>query len=417
MSIEVAVVNGTTPTSTGTQSYEVSGFGTPQAAIIFVSESNTTNNPEVDVGFGIGLADGTRECFITNWANDNVGTTDTARHNNTTACAVLANSASTTHIVASFSAWSTNGITLNFTTVNTSAHYISVMLIKGCTNVRVDSAALSTTGTNTISTVGFKANFGLLLSTGNSGLTQTSNAICSFGAFHNSSTDTITQGVAEFYSVDAGGTDVSGVMTRNDAAIGQLFNGSQTWAGAIQNVSASGFDVNTGAGNPGGDYIFYLVADTGDTDGVKISIEDSPTATGTWSVTSPGFTSQGALMGLTTGSAVNTVNDADPVAFGVNMFDASNGACFACDVDDAAATTNTQSNYSSTNEIQLYNGSGGHTLLMEGAFSSFNASGYDFSFPTTVDGTARKWLSVAIKAPAAAITIPPYMMHYMRMSH
>jgi hypothetical protein len=311
------------------------------------------------------------------------------------------------YIVGVFSAWSTNGITINFTVVNGVEYDVSVELIKGCTNIRVDSAVLSTTGVNDITTVGFKPNYGRLMTVGSGTLVAGAHAILGFGAFHNSSTDVVSQGYTAFSSVDNGPSEVATTVTRNDSAIGQLFNDAQSWKGSIQDVDASGFSVNTGADSPGGDYIFYIVADTGDTDGVDVSIVDSPTATGTWSVTSHGFTSQSAMMGISGSSTINTPQTADPTCFGLSMFDGSAQYCVALDVDDAAGTTDTQSNSSTTNAVQLYNGSGGHSLLTEGSFTAFTATGYNFSFPTTVDSTTRKWLSIAVKSTVTGTTITP----------
>jgi hypothetical protein len=89
------------------------------------------------------------------------------------------------------------------------------------------------------------------------------------------------------------------------------------------------------------------------------------------------------------------------MALGLGVFDGTTESCTAFDVDDAATTTDTQANYADK-AVQLYEfGGTTHDLMFEGTFSSFGASGYNLSFPTSVDSTARKWLSIAIKGEAA----------------
>ena len=130
MSIETVVITGTTPTSTGTKSFESSGFGTPQAAIVTVSFANTTNNPSIHSAIGYGFSDGTRQSFCSILAQDNAGTTNTFRHGSNTNFLVILDGIGSSNVVASFSAWATNGVTLDFTTVDTEAYNIEITLIK-----------------------------------------------------------------------------------------------------------------------------------------------------------------------------------------------------------------------------------------------------------------------------------------------
>lgn len=413
MAIETAVVTGTTPTSIGTKSFESAGFGTPQAALVFVSYANTTNNPVSHARIGIGATDGTRQWFTAVQSASGVGTTDSDRHHGTTAMAVLIN-AGASRVVGSFSAWATNGVTIDFTTVDSVACYITVVLIKGCTSAYCGTKQLgSAAGTTVISDPAFKPNLVFLSSIGASTLAFASHNIISFGAAHNNSVDAVTQGMVAYGSLDANGADLSYTTVRNDSCVGQLHNNAQTWKGSAQNFNSSGFSINTGTDSPGSDFISYLALDTGDTDGVNVSIIDSPITTGIHSVTTPGFTPQLAILGLAAGSTVNSVATLDPIGFGLSAFDGTAQTCAGVSHDDNAATTNIQSNYSASNAVELYEfGGTTHDLMFQGAFSAFDSSGYDINFPTHIDTTARKWLSIAIKGVVGGTTtIYPQGIH------
>ena len=399
MSIATAVVTGTTPTSTGTQSFTSSGFGTPQAALVFISEANTTNNPEVNAGIGIGITDGTTHWAIAMEAVSALSTTKARRSHQNLVCTLINSITSVTRLAGAFSAWTTDGITIDFTTVDGSfAHDITVILINGCDNAYV-GANVNTSGVNDITAVGFKPNLVFsLCDYAGAGTGTAFQSIVAFGAAHNNSSDVVTQGWVGFSSQHGQGTEVGTSMTDSGACIGVAHAGSEQFSSVAQDFDASGFSYNVTGGT--GDNVYYLALDTGDTDGVSIDVVDSPTSTGTWNVEDPAFEPQLAILGLTAGTVDGTVATADPMNFGLSAFDGTTEACIAIDVDDAATTTDTQSNAASK-AIQTYEyGGSSHDLMHEATFTSFDSLGYNLSFPTYVDGTARKWLSIAIEKEA-----------------
>ena len=406
MSIETAIATGLTPTSTGTASFEVSGFGTPQAAIVTISTAVSGTNPKADSGLCYGFTDGTTDAVTACYAEDNVGTMNTSRFSAATLVRVGA-ATETTVVEGVFSAWATNGLTINFTKANASQYFVSVCLIKGCTNAKVTSHQLTTTGVNDLTTIGFKPNLVYLTSIGNASVGDAAHFIFCLGAAHNNSSDVVTQGMVALSSVDNGAQDVCSGVTRNDSCVGQLHNNVQTWQGSIQDFDSSGFSINTGASSPGSDYIFCLSLDTGDTDGVDVSVVNSPTTTGTWNVSAPGFKPQSTMLFLSNSNAVNTIKTVNTLGVGVSAFSSTVEVCSALDHNDGATTSDVQSNYA-TKAAQIYGYSGGHVLIHEGTFSSFDSTGYNLSFPTYVSGTARPWLSVSIEELAAVDGNPWY---------
>lgn len=407
MAIETAVITGTSPTSIGTKSFEFAGFGTPQAVIIFVSEANTTNNPESDGGICIGFTDGTNQGLAVTVMEDGVATTNTNRRYRNTKVAYLLSPGGGNKLIANFNAWATDGITLDFTIVDSVAHHLSIMLIKGCADAYVGNVSMGTTATIDITAPGFKPNLVLAACTGTPNTSVAAQAVISFGAAHNNSSDMITQGQIALSSRDALSTETGYVVTRDDSFVGQMNIGVQNWKGVAESFDASGFSINPDA-SAGSDDLVYLALDTGDTDGVSVDIVNSPTSTGTWSITAPGFTPQSTILAMASGPVTNTILDADPISFALSMFDGTTEACIGVDIDDAATTTDIQSNQAAK-AIQTYEfGGSTHDLMHEATFNSFDANGYSLSFPTYVDGTARKWLSIAISSGAAPSVANPW---------
>jgi len=393
-----AVISGTTPTSTGTASYTSTGFGTPQAALIFISGANTTNNPQAHAFLGFGSTDGTNDIGFGNVQEDAVTTTNTFKASSSTACIYLPNVSGTAEVVGVFSAWTTDGITINFTTVGSVAYHIQVVLIKGCNNAEVRTQAMSSVAADTvISDLGFKPNLVFCMTSWVNSDGITAAVRPSFGAAHNSSTDTVTQCCIGWNHPDAivlGSDPCNNIAYNNRVGVQSNYNADTRYI-TVGSFTSSGFTITTDSIPGGSMNLGFLSLDTGDTDGVSVDIVDSPT-TGTWNCETPGFQPQTVILGLVTGSTVNAYNSTDPYAVGFGLFDDTNEACLGFDHDDAASTTDTQSNYSTSNAISLYHYSGGHVKLIEGAFSSFDSLGYNMTMSTTY-GTALKWLSIAIR--------------------
>jgi len=409
MAIETAVITGVAKTSTGTISYEKSGFGTPQCAIIFTSRASSSTNPRAGSGMSIGFTDGTRHKLCMVGGDDAVNPSVNGKESDTGILSAMIVGDRTNDFEASFDSWATDGITLDFTT-NPAAEpcYLTILLIKGCDNYYVGSESLTTTGVNDITSPGFKGNllFGATIGAGTE-IADYARSMISFGAAHNSSGDVVTQG-ATAWLLNSGVTpEQSWNVTRNDCC---CYDDWDEWKASAESFDSSGFSINTAAVSPANSFFFYMLLDTGDTNGVSVDIVDSPTSTGTWNVEDPGFEPQSVILGLGTTTTVNTDINADPMGFGLSMFDDTNEACVGINVNHAATTTDQQSNWSSTNAVQVYEYSSGHVKMHEGSFTSFDSLGYNMSFPTSVDGTARKWLSVAI---ASGSSVSPLAVNHL----
>lgn len=405
MVMKTAVINGLTPTATGTVNYTSSGFGTVQGAMVVVSNATSTTNPNAGASISIGVAASNGQYAIGVSAADALATSDTYRALDNTVVVRLPDFSTASFCAASLSAFITDGVTLNFSVTSSTQYRISIILIGGCTDIEVYSKSLASSGVSTVTlTMSSKPNliFGIGNGAGSFGTSPSTIAIASFGVAHISSTDVVSQVYQGFASNDAVADEQASTLVRNNAFTCQIHADAETWYASVTGSAVGQFTIDAAA-SPVNDYVVGLAINTGDTDGVKLSVEDTPTTTGTKTVTAPGWQPQSVILGVTGHPTTNTINNADPVAWGIGGYDGTNQFCHAIDVDDAAATIDTQSNSSTTQGLQLYNGSGGHALLVEGAFTGMTSTGYTMNF-TTVDGTVRKFLSIAIKAASGAVT-------------
>lgn len=401
MAVEWAVVNSTTPSSTTTKSFTSSGFGTPTAAIVLLGNNGAFGNPYSGaVSTCIGAMDGTREGCCSIFVNDAQSTTDTARSHSASRCLMLGGSASSQY--ASFSAWTTDGVTLSFTW-SFSARNITVILLKGTTNVRMDRYTLTGTSANDITTYGFKPDVLINFTVGDT-TTQaldTTHGIISVGVVHNNSSDTVTQAAIGFSSPD-GETVASkpSCTVRNDVGIMQQFNESVSWQGVYSAFDANGFSVTPNV-NPGGDYVYTLAIELDDPDDADITVYTSPTATGNWAKTDPGFQPSFLFAILGAVATINTIEtDQDGGIFGLSVTDGTNSGYHGHTEEDAVGTSNTESNHD-TNVCDLRTYSGGFSALYTATLSSFDASGFTWNFSAENDSASRVWPILAFKDTTA----------------
>jgi hypothetical protein len=131
--VEFAVVTQGARTTTGTQDYTVSGFGTPTAVIFFASHV-----------YQFGLDDHWVRCFgaamsaAQRWAvcedrEHGTSKTDTKTRSVTDKCLIIpdpSNSQHNTQAEADFNQWVTDGVQVDWTKVSGNAHIVTAILIR-----------------------------------------------------------------------------------------------------------------------------------------------------------------------------------------------------------------------------------------------------------------------------------------------
>lgn len=383
-------------TSTGTQDITIGGFGTP-SAVIFVWGGTTDGAQRTDgAHFGIGFADGTSESLAAVASEDGVSTSDTFRLSRNDRCIDIYSVATgSNEYVISWNAWVTDGVQINIAATTGTTRNVTAILIGGSdvSNAYVGSHQLTvTTGANDITSVGFEPDLVFFAGTGHGGYGTSggSENIFSMGIAHNDGSD--TQSCILFSDKDGVTTTAVQTALSNSHCIGQIFNGSGSWTGVAGTFDSSGFTITIDAGNSGSDYVDFLALKFTSSPDISIDFLDSPTSTGTYSTTDPGFEPDFAFILLSDCTAYSTIQTQE--GFGLSVFDATNEYCIAYSSQhNETGTSNAASQWHSNAVDDL---TAGTTSLHVGTFSSFDANGFSLSFPTTVAGTARKWTALTI---------------------
>ncbi len=401
MAVEIAIIKDTTPTSDGIKDFTSAGFGTAQASIVLFTRATATSNPRNHATFSIGFIDGSRQNYNSYFGN---GTgTVTRRSSGIDACLYDWFDGSGVIVRAVFTSWISDGVRLNFTDTANNAFYITIILFKGLTNFRADTELLSITGVNDITSPNFKPDLVFFSTTGQSSHTNAGpEAKISFGVAHNSSSDIVSQGQVCMRSqqIQAANTDAA---VFDNSCVGELELNGITWTGAAQDFDASGFSIDTGA-SVSGDYIYYLAMKLDNPNDADVRIIDTPTVLGTESY-SVGFQPSLVFIGQSYVDVLNT-DVKSLMGYGVGVADASDqiyhGFC-----DPHNGFSRRRSNVGTSQISQLYIDEDNNPI--NATLSAFTASGYDLNY-TTVDATARKWLSVAIGASAVSGQGPSALM-------
>lgn len=380
MAVEIGVIKTNGPTGGATVDHEIAGFGTPTAAIVLWNK--TANPGSTAKEQTIGFYDGTRTRSMGIDALSGAGTTDTWRASHESE--IVPN----THYGAgraTVSGWSTNGITIVWDSMAV-AWDVTIILFKGTTNVRVDTASMSLAGT-TITAPGFQPD---LVFTLNNGAVvpwggYQPHAIMSMGVTHNSSTG-INQGMIAISSPDAYSTNENVSITRDNASFNQIF-GAEAYYGYLDNFSANGFDVTTSA-DSGTDELIYLAIELPDQDDAFVGTLSTPTTATTKSMTGFGFEPVGVGVLASHNPTINTLNSTTSGSLGFG-FSYHNGTGFiesvqGYSIEDTTGTSNV-SDIAEAKVINLQTHT--DTLSHVANIDSFDSDGVTFDF-TTTEGTA-----------------------------
>ena len=397
--MKIRGISGTAKTTTGTKDFTLTGFGTVTGVIVIACHAYSGASQRDDLRFSYGMSDGTRQWCARSASENAVTPQDSGNEFDTDEIVTIQDANGTEDWSAAFDSFITDGVRLNFTNAASNAEHLTIILIGDTTNLYVGNTTLSGTGAHDITAPGFKGNLLFGCTNFRTVTTPQSYVSINLGFAHNNSSDVVTQAGVTFWENNATNPTQAQQYVR-DSDMHYYVSTAEAWT--AESFDANGFSINTGAIDPGGDYFGYMIIDTGNTNGVKVSVEDSPTSTGDWSVTSPGFTPQFGMLLAMFPTAVDTRLDA-PAGLSVGAFDANNEAVVGVmSQDEYTSSSNEKSNYATNQSVQLYSDTG---LEAEGAFSSFDANGYTINFPTTVNGTTRKWVSLAIEEDVTPVTI------------
>lgn len=399
MAVNIRATRVAAQTAGGTQDITISGFGTPKAALFIATWADTDGVKEDFASVGIGATDGTNQWATATKSDHGVGSTDTKKTNKADECIILFGSGfNNIDGEANFSAWITDGVRINWGIAPSKGWLLEVVLFGGDDlSAKVDTDALNAT-TQTYGNMGFEADVLICAGAAQSmGAGILGELAIYLGLVHNDGAGGVVQRCLAFDEANSSSEGAPVARMFEDAFAAELSSaGAIEWEASASNFTANGFDHQASA-NPGTDEFAFL--------GLKftgrqswVGTVDSPTATGNDSQTGPGFKPQAVLLGLSAIQAVDvTEGDADAGPFGISFFNETEEFCKSIAIEDAAATTNTQS-VSDDQAVNLDAHDG--TDTWDAAFVSMDANGWTLNFSAT-DGTARKWIGLAVEGEAA----------------
>lgn len=263
-----------------------SGFGTPDFALVLVSEAYTTSNPEAGGLISVGIWDGSTDGFGATWGDNYRRTNDNA----------LYFSASNLDIIKAEA--TTDGINLWNAGSTSVARHAVVVLVSGVTGADLRYVS-NVQGGITLSGLSIDPNFVLAIGMGHTALDAVLTAgIASVGMAAWDGT-TITQGCVMYDADNTNGRIVA------DKIAGQYFNGTLTWEEDVSAFGASSITFGDGTGGSGDGLICLILQLANDGDG-HVAVIDAKGSTGTQAYTGFGFTPVGAFFVPTSNTATGS---------------------------------------------------------------------------------------------------------------
>lgn len=367
---------------TGNKDLTIPGLGWTPKAVRFVVTTNTADGAWASaLGFGLGATDGTSQWAHAIVSRSGVAGSDSGRRGINDGCILLiqtmsAHGGAVGH-EANFVAWIADGVRLNFITNAGSGCTVTATFFGGVDLSAAAGVATVVTGGGAATvTPGFELKFGIFA------------GIVPGVSFYDTSTQdgwveigygtydgvTIRQSTAQIYDPNANPTTVQNFVK-------SLINST----GDLANISSTSFDINNAANDTR--EIGYLVFGMPSND-VWAGVLDSPTATGTYSVTAPGFEPICAeITGTLVQAIAVTETDADAGALSANIITVGDQHAHAIHIQDNTPTNNTGVR---NEDLPLWLSNHIGTEVFRATGAAFTGVGVDLPMDT-VDAATRKW--------------------------
>lgn len=397
--IKVRLVQQAAATSTGTQDFLSGSFGTPKAALAFLS-SGVTNGTAANHAL---LAIGGTDCFD-QWAvhvqdldGGPGGVSDTNRRGTHSFFLELYQNDGTTIDGQATVTCISNGLRLTWTLALSQPYLVQVVLFGGS-----DLSAQSSTffmptsvgGVTDVNTVGFQPNdVFLAFRAANVNDSNIANARLSLGIANSTS-----QGSLFWTAVDgAAVTDLaSGVHTTYALTTG---TGGSWPAEACQvgSFDSQGFSCTRQIGGTSADVVYYLALAYGGAARSWNGPIPAPASTGPAAFTSPGWRPQFLFVGMTAAATAATrENDDDAGVYAVSLNTATEQYAVGIRSDDGLSSSTDTSSLVDNRSVNVLSATG--STRWSATLSSLDASGWTWNV-TTTSGSA-VWYGWAIEATA-----------------
>ena len=394
MAIAAAVASGNAgDVASEVKNLEVSGFGTPDAAIIFYSGAGTGANPNTLLTLGCGFFDGTNQASGAFTCQHNVSTPNpTMRVTSSQMLTVPNNGAG--RFVECTAGWATDGLALTVSFDATGLErFVDAILLKGLTNCVVGNISPGGSSSGSVTGLGFTPNVVLAFATGNTSTdstTYTTDAGLSFGVSRIDGTSSYHHHCVVVGVEDAGSptNTHTAVLTSKSVAYIDSANDTMGWDCYFNNFTSGGFDWT--ASTTISSLIFYLAIEAPNPDDFVSLVVDSATSTGSSAQTGTGMTPDVLITGQTMCASTDTVTAGMAVTLGA--VDSSTAGCsFVSDADNLG-TTSTSSRHE-TDAVHIR--SDAAALDAVASLTSFDSNGWTWNYSDAA-ASATKIFALAI---------------------
>jgi len=401
MGVRFEIIQSAAPTTSGTQDFVFSGFGTPKAAILIASYATANGSDASHAVLSIGLTDGTRQFAIGGSSEDAIGTSDTfGRISNSGCLLMLEPLAGGNDGEANFSGWITDGLRIDWSNFPSAAFLITAILIGGddLTAYVGDFTSTATVGNSvSITDPQFEPDQLIVLGAGARPDYNTTLANAQFNVGFVDNGVSIVQHSSNMRSVDAAGS--ADIANNVSTLYASSFIASTDIE--ISNFNSLGFDAITRTVTGGWKHLYLALAYSGVVDH-WVGMIDSPIASGNASVTTPDFNPQFVLHcpnAVITVDGDRSTEATGAGAFSIAAFTDDNSYTIGVEDEDGPTTMRTRS-FTDSKPVNYDSGAG--TNLHNATFVSFDPSGWTLNY-TVANSTIRKWPTLVVEEFVAAI--------------
>lgn len=405
MTLEIAVVDGLTPSTTGTLDLTVSGFGTPVAAIFLSGRGRNDDTVLASATrWSVGFTDGSNERVSAGSSKSGDSTSNTWRSQTANGRVVQILTTGGTASVdkyGTFNSWITDGVRLNWTLASgTAQHEVVCVLIKGV-SAKVGDVTLNATqdAATTLGSLGFDPEILFIASAGlgSNSTTPSTHNIGAYGCAYKNG-GTIQQRSIAFYDVDNLSTTKTGTAYFDNRVISQVSNDSISYTAEVTDFGTSDFEITTRDGGSGSDIIAYLALSD---PGVDVDLQEFTSKTSTGTVKNTTTFAPEAIIGAFA-DGTDTANAVKAGGEGWCVFGANKtGSVEKCHSFYSVDALSTSASGAIADSTVLNWGTGSsYSKEIEAVVDSWNSDGVTLDYTTIAGGatTARKFWGLIIGA-------------------
>ena len=403
--VNIAVIQQAFGTTGGNVSFTSSGFGTCKGYLLILSKITTVDTIASHAHICVGGGDGTNEWLAYGSSEDAIATTNTNRKAMEDHSIFMGTPGGSRDGWATFNAFVTDGIELNVDNTFDGDYQLTVILLGG-DDLSVDAGVWNPNATQNLTTTvttGFETNALFVFSVGRNSDTgsapldilELSKGLLSYDG------TTIRQAFSVINEADNAAAGEPSAQASASRVQGAITSESLDYTTEITSVTSTTFVATTrDGGADASDDICYLALNLPSDMEAWVGVVDSATSTGSEAYTPTGLSVKGQFL-LQIQTLIDTLDslktDSQAGGVGIGVSTASASFSHSINIEDAAATTNTQS-WIETDSVAIEDDDG--TALLQASFTSFDSAGWTQNY-SAADGTARKFPSLIIQEEPA----------------